>query len=103
MSTPKQRRRSKANPVRRVVVSVDRVTDAAVKAAMKHDGVTYSAAICGLATATALRHPVLEAAIRDVIKESVADRLEREGWTPGLSRMLSRELTGGPPETFKWN
>ena len=99
----KQRRRSRGNRAVKVAITVDVVTNAAVKEVMRREDCTYSAAICALATNAALRDPELAQVIRDVVAQAVKERIERDGWTPGLSEMLAQELLGGNVEAFQWN
>ena len=79
----------------RVTIAVDAVTNAAVKALMEREGLSYSAGICALATASAIKDPGLMAAIKVVVRDSVRDSLAASGFHPGFSRELARELTTG--------
>ena len=89
------RKQPEGQRVRPVTISVDAVTNAAVKALMEREGLSYSAGICALATASAFKDPGLMAAIKVVVQDSVRDSLAASGFHPGLSRELARELTTG--------
>ena len=79
----------------RVTIAVDKVTHVAVKALMERDGLSYSAGICALATASAIREPELMAVIKAMIADSVRDSMDDTGYHPALSRELARELVTG--------
>ena len=81
--------------VRKMGVSIDAVTDAAVRALCTREGLSYSAALCALATDAAIRDPELMAAIKVVVAEKVHQTMKETGFHPGLSRELARELTIG--------
>ena len=99
----KAKRRMKGRSSRGVAVSVDCVTDIVVKAVMTRENISFSAALCALATHTALRDPDLVAVIRDELTQAVRDRLDSEGWHPGLSAAIARELVTGETEKLTWN
>ena len=103
MGELKRQRRSKVGQMRRITVSVDPITHAAVKAVMENENANYSQAICALATSAALTNPVTSKAIGKVTREATIKRMERDGWSPGLSEMLARELITGKCETYDWN
>ena len=91
----KPKRRKGVN-VKNTAVSVDVVSMAAIKKFMEMENCNFSQAVCGMVTAFAVNQPALEAAIKEVVEAAVLERLAESGWSPGLSQMLSRELTGGP-------
>ena len=82
---------------------MDAVTDIAVKVVMRKEGVSYSAAICALATSAALHDEDCMKEIRLWLLERVGDKLTKEGWHPGLSASLSREIIMGHKEVLLWN
>ena len=87
------RRKIKGQKVRKVCISIDTVTDAAVKALVEREGVTYSAAFCALATSAALTDNDLIEAMHKVLVGVVSERMASESWHPGLSAILTREIT----------
>ena len=98
-------KRRRAFPTKKVTIAVDVVTDAAVTALVAKEGLTYTAAFCALATNAALKDPDLVEAMRKVIAEATTARLERDGYHPGLSGALARELVGlqEGAEKLTWN
>ena len=103
-SNKKRQRRSRGTQIRKVSVSIDAVTMAAALEFSRLEGCNLSAALCGMATAFAVKQPVLMAAVNEAVKDAVVERLAETGWSPGVSQMLARELTGqAPREVFRWN
>ena len=101
--TAKPKRRKGVN-VKNVAVSVDVVSMAAIQKFMELEDCNFSRAVCGIVTAFAVGQPVLEAALRERIEAATLERMAETGWSPGLSQMLAKELTGqAPREVFKWN
>ena len=88
-----KRREIKGHKVRKVTVSIDPVTDAAIKGLVEREGVTYSAAICALATSAALTDNDLIEAMHKVLVGVVSERMASESWHPGLSAILTHEIT----------
>ena len=103
MPERQSRRRVKGFASVKLAVSVDVLTDAAVRALMEREGLTYSGALCALATSAALQDDELRSAIKQRVEQAVAERVARDGWTPGLSEMLSKELLGINSERYSWN
>ena len=99
----KKIRRVKNQRVRRVMITVDTITDAVVKALQEREGLSYSGAICAMATSTALKDPGLIKVINAVVKGSTVQRLAEKGWHPDLSRALAIELVEGTEETLSWS
>ena len=95
MSGYTKRKAIKGQKVSRVTISVDAVTNAAVKALMEREGLSYSAGICALATASAFKDPGLMAAIKVVVQDGVRESLAASGYHAGFSRELAHELTTG--------
>ncbi len=89
--------------IRSVAVSVDVITDTAVKVVMRKEGLSYSAAICALATNAAIHDDDCMVEIRKVVAQRVGERLQVEGWHPGLSAAISREMVTGHKEKLSWN
>ena len=98
----KQRRRSKVEMVK-ILVGVDPVTLAAVNAVVQEEGLTFSAAICQMATAAGLQKKYVADKVRELVEVKTRERMERDGWHPGLSRVLARELLTGESEKLGWN
>ena len=94
-----RRKAVKGTKAIRATVTVDRVTDTAVKALCEREPMSYSAALCALATSAAIQDPGLMAAIKAVIAESVHQTMADGGYHAGLSRELARELTAGHKPT----
>ena len=101
MSTKPKRR--KGVNVKNVAVSVDVVSMAAIKKFMELENCNFSQAVCGMVTCFGFGQPVIEAAIHEAIEAAILERVKETGWSPGVSEMLSRELTGKPREVFQWN
>ena len=97
-----QKRRDNQGIIQKTI-TVDGVTDIAAKVVMRKEGVSYSAAICALATSAALQDESCMAEIRLWLLERVGDKLTKEGWHPGLSASLSREIITGHKEVLRWN
>ena len=95
MGYTKKRKAIKGQRVRVVSVGIDAVTDCAVRVLMKREGMSFSAGICALATASALKDSEMMAAIKALIADRLAETMEETGYHPGLSRELARELTTG--------
>ena len=98
-----QKRRRTIPMARTVGVSVDVVSDAAIRKLMEVEGLTYSGALCSLVTTSAMADPRLLGAIKRVLAEVVEERLQSQGWHPNLSAMLSREITTGVSEVPSWS
>ena len=90
-----KRRMIKGQRVRRVCISVDKVTEAAVQALSDREHLSYSASLCALATSAALKDEGLFEVIKDVVQGAVKETLEATGYHAGLSRELARELVAG--------
>ena len=88
-----ERRQIPGLPTTKVQVSLDVVTVAAVRAMMKRDGVNFSRALSGLATAAAITDPMLMAAIKETLQGVVLERIAARGWHPGLAEKLAKEAT----------
>ena len=99
----KKLRRTKNQRVRKVMITVDTITDAVVKALAERENHTYSGTICAMATSAALKDPGLLKVINDVVKGATVLRLAEKGWHPGLSRALAIEMVEGTEETLTWN
>ena len=95
----KPRKQIKGQKVRTVCIGIDAVTDCAVRVLMKREGTSFSAALCALATASAIRDEGMMAAIRELVASSVEATMADTGYHPGLSRELARELTTGHKTT----
>ena len=89
------RRMRRGQRVRRVSISVDKVTEAAVQALSEREHLSYSAALCALATSAALKDADLFDHIKDVVREALKETMEATGYHPSLSRELARELVTG--------
>lgn len=99
----KPKRRKGVN-VKNVAISIDQVSLSAIKKFMEIENCNFSQACCGMVTAFAVKQPVLWAAVKEAIEGATLERLAETGWSPGLSQMLAKELTGqAPREVFKWN
>ena len=90
-----KRKAIKGQKVRIVSVGIDAVTDCAVRVLMKREGLSFSAGLCALATASALKDSDMMAAIKALVADKLAETMEDTGYHPGLSRELARELTTG--------
>ena len=99
----KPKRQIKGRQVRKLTVSIYPVTDVAVSTSVKREGLTYSGALCALATAMALQDAGLAAAIHEAVKEVVEGRFATEGGHPELSAVLAREVVTGETEKLTWN
>ena len=102
MNRPRKRQ-IKNQPMRKVMITVDTITDAVVKALQEREGLSFSGALCALATSAALKDPGLIKVINAVVKGSTVQRLAEKGWHPDLSRALAIELVEGTEETLSWN
>ena len=71
--TKEKRRRTIGQPTRRVQISVDALTDAVVQTVMQTNGVTYSAAICGMATHSALGDEGMKTALLAMMDKHLID------------------------------
>ena len=91
----KQRKAISGQRATRVTISVDAVTDVAVRTLMARESLSYSAGICALATAAAITDGELMAAIKIVVANKVHDTMADAGFHPGLSREIARELVTG--------
>ena len=90
-----KRKAIKGQRVRVVGVSIDAVTDCAVRVLMKREGMSFSAGLCALATASALKDSEMMAAIKVLVAGKLEETMAETGYHPGLSRELARELTTG--------
>lgn len=88
-----RRRIIKGLPVRKVRISLDVVTASAVDAMVERDGVSFSRALCALATAAAVTDPELMAAIKATMQTVVLKIIAAKGWHPGLSEEIAKEVT----------
>ena len=98
-----KRRRVKDTPAHKITIAVDVVANAAVVALMERERLTFSGAICALATSAALRDPGLAQAMKVVLTDAVREKLDRDGWHPGLSATLATALVTGEEEQLTWN
>ena len=103
MPERQSRRRVKGLASVKLAVSVDVLTDAAVRALMTRENLNYSQGLCALATRAALKDKELAQVIKQRVEQAVAERVARDGWTPGLGEMLSRELLGINSERYSWS
>ena len=94
----KQRKAISGQRATRVTISVDAVTDVAVRTLMAREALSYSAGICALATDAAIRDVELMAAIKVVVADKVHETMAETGFHPGLSREIARELVTGHRE-----
>ena len=99
----KKLRRTKNQRVRKVMITVDTITDAVVKALAERENHTYSGTICAMATSSALKDPGLLKVINEVVKGATVLRLAEKGWHPDLSRALAIEMVEGAEETLRWD
>ena len=90
-----KRKAIKGQKVRIVSVGIDAVTDCAVRVLMEREGMSFSAALCALATASAIKDPEMMAAIKALVADKLAETMEDTGYHPGLSREIARELVTG--------
>ena len=90
-----KRQTIKGQRVRVQSISIDAVTDCAVHVLMEREGMSFSAGICALATAAALKDVDMMEAIKTLVVAKLAETMEETGYHPGLSRELARELTTG--------
>ena len=95
MKTYTKRKVIRGALVRKVTVSIDAVTDTAIKALCEREGLSFSAAFCALATEAAIRDPQLMSAIKKVVAERVHETMASSGYHPGLTREIARELVTG--------
>ena len=102
MNRPRKRQ-TKNQPMRKVMITVDTITDAVVKALAERENHTYSGTICAMATSAALKDPGLLKVINGVVKGATVLRLAEKGWHPGLSRALAIEIVEGTEETLRWD
>lgn len=99
-----ERRQIPGLPTKKVQVSLDVVTVAAVRAAMERDGVNFSRALSALATMAAVTDPVLFQAIKEALEKVALERVAARGWHPGLSAALAQEIvTGEDTGELGWN
>ena len=98
----RQRRRSKVEMVK-ILVGVDPVTKVAVKAVMEKENLTFSMAICQMAVAAGMQKKYVADQVRDLVEVKTRERMEENGWHPGLSRDLALELLTGESEKLVWN
>ena len=84
-------------------VTIDPITMAAVSAVVEREGLTFSAALCQMAVSAGMRQPYVAERVREVVEAETRERMERDGWHPGLSRDLARELLTGESEKLGWN
>ena len=80
----------------RVTISVDAVTNTAVRTLMAREALTYSAGICSLATSAAINDPALLEAIKVAVFEGVRANLKETGYHEGLAHALASNLTSAP-------
>ena len=87
----------------RINVMIDPITKVAVDAVVEREGLTFSAALCQMAVWAGMRQPYVAERVREVVAQETRERMERDGWHPGLSRDLARELLTGESEKLGWN
>ena len=75
-------------------ISINVVTDAAIRALAEREGLSYSASFGALAVNAALRDAGLMEAIQKVLAELVAERLAAGADPSTLSRDIAREALG---------
>ena len=89
MAGLRRRRSIKGQKTRRVNVSVDSVTDAAIQVKARRDGTSFSAAMCQLATSGMVHEEGLMDAIKleaiAVIKASLIETGYEEGFAHALA------------------
>ena len=102
MNRPRKRQ-IKNQPMRKVMITVDTITDAVVKALQEREGLSFSGALCALATSAALKDPALQKVIYGVVQAATAERLASRGWHPDLSKALAHQLVEGTEETLSWS
>ena len=96
------KRRIKGHPAHKVAVSVDPIADAAVRRLMERESLSYSGALCALATHAALGDKDLFEHIKAVVvRPAVKEKMARDGWHPSLSAVVAKELVTGEPSTEK--
>ena len=74
--------------------SLDVLTDAAIRALVVRENLSYSGAICGLVLGAAMRDPDLKAAVMAVLTEIVQERIQKENLTVADSERLMGEILG---------
>ena len=77
-----------------VNASVDVLTDAAIRALVERENLTYSGALCALVMDAGLRDAGLKAAVMVVLTEVVEERIAKEGLTVADSERLMGEILG---------
>ena len=87
----------------KILVGVDPVTLTAVQAVMEKEGLTFSAAICQMAVTAGMQKKYIADQVNHLVEEKTRERMEEQGWHPGLSRDLARELLTGESEKLGWN
>lgn len=86
--------RQHAEGTDRHTITVDRLTDLAVKLVMQREGLSYSVAMCSMTMAAALTEPDIRAAITAEVHHQALDRVQYSTGTFSLdfSERLAEEL-----------
>jgi hypothetical protein len=87
-------------------ISINVVTDTAIRALAEREGLSYSTAFGALAVNAALRDAGLKEAIQKVLAELVAERLAAGADPSTLSRDLAKEALGMNADAYmqvSWN
>ncbi len=77
-----------------VNASVDVLTDAAIRALVERENLTYSGALCALVMDAALRDSDLKGAIQTVLYTIVQERIAKEGLEAVQADKLASEILG---------
>ena len=75
-------------------VSVDVLADAAIRALVVRENLTYSGALCALVLEAGMRDPGLKAAVMAVLTEIIQERIQKENLTVADSERLMGEILG---------
>ena len=93
-----KRKSIKGAHVRRATISIDVVTDCAIKCKAELAGISYSAAVCELAMSGALLDDALVIAIKRAAFEGVKKHLIETGYHEGLAHALAMNINTAPQE-----
>ena len=98
MAGLKRRRSIKGQKTRRVNVSVDTITDAAIQVKARRDGTSFSMAMCALATSGMTHDPDLMIAIKQECFAVIRASLIETGYEEGLAHALVVNNLPAPEE-----
>ena len=94
------RRRERGLDLQRKNLVLDPFVIKVVDEVAERDSQTFSAALCSMVVEAALNEPELEDFIRDALKNALEDELDRNGYYPEITSVVTSRLLGQHAAAF---